>query len=92
MENAGINKRGNVSSDNLKSFRRKGLTKEDIALLQMRDHEDKEMEERRNQLDCKRKFIYIPIDRRFLGLTQKERDEIKKNDPNYYFYGKTQKK
>ena len=87
MENAGINK-----SDNLRSFRRKGLTPEDVALLQMTSLEDREIEERRKEVDCKRKFIYIPIDRRFIGLTQKERDEIKKKDPDYYYNGNTQKK
>jgi len=79
----------NISSEGAtKSTKIKGLSNEDIALLQMTDHEEREMEERRKQVDCKRQFIYIPIDRRFIGLTQKERDEIKKNDPNYYWNGK----
>ena len=90
MDNLGINKRGRVSSDNLRSAR-KGLTQEDLALLQMRDQEEKEVEERRKEIDCKRRFIYIPLDRRFIGLTQKERDEIKKKDSDYYYYGNIEK-
>ena len=30
----------------------------------------------------------VPV---FIGLTQKERDEIKKKDPNYYYYGNIEK-
>lgn len=79
----------NISSEGAtKSTKIKGLSSEDLALLSLKDREELEMEERRKQVDCKRQFIYIPIDRRFIGLTQKERDEIKKNDPDYYWNGK----
>jgi hypothetical protein len=48
------------------------IIEEDLILLGLLDKKEKP------QIRRKRSFIHIPIDRRFIGMTQKERNSVTK--------------